>query len=193
MSNCIFIDKKTQEVRIPLSGIKPELLEMIKKAQEDERAYPDVNTPADYYHVWWFLSSNSEIVGDELIVLLGKGRSTHTHRDFTGLARTMRKYLTIPLTVRVIAEDEGFPGKFTLSVTWGGPLPILKEVDFWNERIRYYTFYQDEQSLLQALEEKKIDYQIEEDLVAREKAIQHFAKMAPLKFNTDQAPLNVIK
>lgn len=136
MSNCIEIYNGC--IKIATKHVAPELIELIKKAQEDE------NTPrldhnnltkeaTDYYKVWWFLSTNVSFEKKSMVIDLGYGRSRHTWRDFRQTIWLLNDYWcsdkTFKYVFRIADEYDAYQTTENYAVNLGIPYRYDPEKD----------------------------------------------------------------
>jgi hypothetical protein len=80
MSNCINIVKGEKVVFLRDEIDVDALKEFVTKAEENSLA-------------WWFLQANSVIDSRGAVVMFGRGRSTHTNRDFDAVILALSKFM----------------------------------------------------------------------------------------------------
>jgi len=85
MSNCIEIDNPV--VEFPASVIDfAKVREMVELGNSVPDDYDhDKITNVEYFTYWFFNSRNVQLFDDKVVVRFGRGRSSLTNRDFTGL------------------------------------------------------------------------------------------------------------
>lgn len=101
MSNCIQI--LNPEIRFPYPYFDTQRFAICWAQVPDEM--PEFDDPKNGW--WWFLSTNVifEINGD-VRILLGQGRSSHTHRDLRWTLIQLAKFVLRDTDVHVIMKDE---------------------------------------------------------------------------------------
>lgn len=115
MSNCIQI---YDVIMIPLDIVDVDgLFNLIDAgAQRNEKSVFDGSPESMAY--WFLTRDNVRISGDQLVIKLGGGRSTHTWRDFEGTLYLLAGYISGNYYTEVQVSDEydGFKTR--------GPFPI---------------------------------------------------------------------
>jgi hypothetical protein len=113
LSNALEIDDGYC-IKFATKHVAPELIELIKKAQEDENwpslDYDNLTKEAvDYYLVWWFLSTNVDFEKRSMVINLGYGRSAHTWRDLRQTIWLLNDYWRSDKTFHHVCRiaDEG--------------------------------------------------------------------------------------
>ena len=112
MSNCITLHDHT--VRFPPSHFD---VEKYREIMEEHAKHPASPELGDSF--CWFLRDNSEINEENVLVVeFGRGRSSHTHRDFKQTLRFLSQFVTRPMSHRFLASDEydGFNSVFPLII-----------------------------------------------------------------------------
>jgi hypothetical protein len=123
MSNCVEI--RNEHVIIPASKVDVERLKAYLAGIPMDRpkdpeldpemkiAGPELQSQRrDLICAWWFLVGNDgkplvDFVGDEVILRLGWGRSTHTWRDFRWVCEFLGKFCTATHDAQFAVRDEG--------------------------------------------------------------------------------------
>jgi len=118
MSNCIFFHDSTEVVRF--SPFDMSVMRMRSLLNDCPRNLPDWEKDPINYNVWYYLKYNTTVNADGVFIAFGRGRSSHTWRDFRWLVNGILK----PIMLRdkehtFVMTDEGYPGKFRCKVVFG--------------------------------------------------------------------------
>jgi len=122
MSNCIDIELS----RVTLTP-KQFRVRNYQKLIEGHRPHLEHQNTLDD-NVCWFLTRNSFFQDGSVTIAFGKGRSSHTWRDFRWAIWFLNQYFIAPTkhTFLISDESDGFQKQFPLTVTW--PYRSVEEV-----------------------------------------------------------------
>lgn len=109
MSNCIKIEDNEIVTLTPDEIDISRIAELIKRVKDLDNP-PNDKTDWDGWIAWWFLSQNTDITEDKLMIQFGRGRSMHTIRDFRQTVRLIGNYMKRPKQHVFMAsgESDGF-------------------------------------------------------------------------------------
>ena len=179
MSNCIEV--LSPPIIIPLKMVNPAFIDLMQAAN----ALKSSPGEGDLDMAWWFASSNvtffhDRLLGDLMLVDLNGGRSSHTFRSLKALSIFFRKFLTGNLYFNLKVRDVDNNYTVTERYTFSGQLPRLAESEFWAKELKRLYWKRGEKDLLWALENARFDYEIVENLAARDQAIKLDALRGPV-------------
>jgi len=114
MSNCIDLHHYT--VRFGQEEIDSRAFESFLATAEKEIngcncASEEVDRELDT--AWWFLCENTTVDEDSITIRFGRGRSTHTWRDFKATLKLLSKFIKNPVK-HIFAVADEFDGFDTL-------------------------------------------------------------------------------
>ncbi len=123
MSNCISI--RASEViftleELDISGLMT-LLDSVRAVTD----YHDLDTLShDQQIAWWFLAQNTHLLdGGRVSIKFGRGRSSHTWRDFGATLVLLSKFVRIPKrhTFYISDEFDGFKAQAPWRINFKTP------------------------------------------------------------------------
>lgn len=109
MSNCIDIVYKSVIDLKPYQIDAVGLRNLITKAEEEVNNDNSVSekVPTDLRAAWWYLSANTVfLTRGGVRIFLGRGRSSHTWRDFRWTLSVLKQFIRSPVIVRFGITDE---------------------------------------------------------------------------------------
>lgn len=111
MSNCIDIHNSRLELSKEIFNI-PGFKEWFNKQE--------VKDKGGYTHFYWFLSNNTTIKEDKVIIEIGRGFSSHTWRDFRWLVWVLNPFFIKPIRhiFKIADECDGFDLVESIEVNW---------------------------------------------------------------------------
>jgi len=119
MSNCINIVYKSvidlKPYQVDASGLR----DLITKAEKEVNKENSFDVPGELHFTWWFLCNAVRFKNNGGVqIRLGRGRSSHTWRDFRGTLGILSQFIKSSVIVRFGITDEydGFKSIERLSV-----------------------------------------------------------------------------
>lgn len=123
MSNCIDIDLSRVTLKPEQFRVRDyqRLIESHQPHLQDQIKLDD--------NVCWFLTRNSYFKDGSVTIAFGRGRSSHTWRDFRWAVWFLNQYFTVPTNHTFLISDEcdGYEKQFALTVRW--PYRSLEQVE----------------------------------------------------------------
>lgn len=115
MSNCIEIELSRVTFKAHQFRVGD-----YQKLIEGHRPHLEQHSPALDDNVCWFLTKNSSFQDGSVTIAFGRGRSSHTWRDFRWAIWFLNQYFIAPTkhTFLISDESDGFKKQFPLTVSW---------------------------------------------------------------------------